>query len=355
MQRFCGPPFLKDSSVTTASAAEEYRVQLEAYCGPLDLLLYLVRRQEVDLLDLPLAQLTAQFVEFVEVLQLLDLDLIGEFVVTASSLLEIKSRLVLPQEGVIAELVEREEDPRTELVQQLLEYKRFKEATRLLEEQAAVWQQRYWRLSDDRPSKGGAAGQELFKEVELWDLVSALSRVLRKNSEASPSTVIYDDTPISVYIEQIKERVALEQRVAFSSLFAGSPSRSRITGIFLAILELLRHQKYRAEQPVAYHEIWVMPPLESAQEAGGELADRRGDELPAGRDDVTGAMLASGEGTGDFLNGDDFPEGLTDVGTEEWPQAETEGLAKWSATETEEMEEPSNGGPDEDLGLSAAG
>ena len=354
MQRLGGPPFLKDSSVTTASAGE-YRVQLEAYCGPLDLLLYLVRRQEVDLLDLPLAQLTAQFVEFVEVLQLLDLDLIGEFVVTASSLLEIKSRLVLPQEGAIAELVEREEDPRTELVQQLLEYKRFKEATRLLEEQAAVWQQRYWRLSDDRPSKGGAAGQELFKEVELWDLVSALSRVLRKNSEASPSTVIYDDTPISVYIEQIKERVAVEQRVAFSSLFAGSPSRSRITGIFLAILELLRHQKYRAEQPVAYHEIWVMPPLESAQEDGGELADRRGDELLAGRDAVTVAMLASGEGTGDFLNGDDFPEGLTDVGTEEWPQDETEGLAKWSAAETEEIEEPSNGGPDEDLGLSAAG
>ena len=354
MQRLGGPPFLKDSSVTTASAGE-YRVQLEAYCGPLDLLLYLVRRQEVDLLDLPLAQLTAQFVEFVEVLQLLDLDLIGEFVVTASSLLEIKSRLVLPQEGAIAELVEREEDPRTELVQQLLEYKRFKEATRLLEEQAAVWQQRYWRLSDDRPSKGGAAGQELFKEVELWDLVSALSRVLRKNSEASPSTVIYDDTPISVYIEQIKERVAVEQRVAFSSLFAGSPSRSRITGIFLAILELLRHQNYRAEQPVAYHEIWVMPPLEVVQVDGGELAALREDELPAGRDAVTEAMLASAEGTGDFLNGNGSLEGMTDVGSEEWPQDETEDLSAWSAGETQETAVPDNGEPDQDLGLSAAG
>jgi len=257
--------------VTTVLAGQDYRVQLAGYCGPLDLLLYLVKRQEVDLLDLPLARLTAQFVEFVEVLQLLDLDLIGEFVVTASSLLEIKSRLVLPQDEVVAELVEREEDPRSELVQQLLEYKRFKEATRLLEEQAGVWQQRYWRLSDDRPARGGGGGQELFKEVELWDLVSALSRVLRKNSEAAPTTVVYDDTPIAVYIDRIKERVDLEGRVAFSTLFAGAVSRSRITGIFLAILELLRHQRYRAEQPVAYHEIWVLPPAEVA--AGEELAE----------------------------------------------------------------------------------
>lgn len=240
----------------------DYRVELDGFCGPLDLLLYLVRREEVEILDLPMAVITAQFVEFLEVLQILDLDFIGEFVVVASSLVEIKSRLVLPRDEVAPEIVERDEDPRSELVQQLLEYKRFKEAAQALEEQAALWQQRFPRMADDRPRGAGDPSQDLFKEVELWDLVSALSRVLRKNSEAAPTKVIYDDTPIAVYIEQIKQRVAEEGRCSFSSFFAGAYSRSRITGIFLAILELLRHQKYRAEQPIAYREIWILPPLE---------------------------------------------------------------------------------------------
>lgn len=246
----------------TQQELADYRVELDGFCGPLDLLLYLVRREEVEILDLPMAVITAQFVEFLEVLQILDLDFIGEFVVVASTLVEIKSRMVLPQDEVTPEIVERDEDPRSELVQQLLEYKRFKEAAQQLEEQAALWQQRFPRMSDDRPRGTGDPSQDLFKEVELWDLVSALSRVLRKNSEAAPTKVIYDDTPIAVYIEQIKQRVAEEGRCSFSSFFAGAYSRSRITGIFLAILELLRHQKYRAEQPIAYREIWILPPLE---------------------------------------------------------------------------------------------
>jgi len=259
----------------------DYRVELDGFCGPLDLLLYLVRREEVDILDLPMAVITAQFVEFLEVLQILDLDFIGEFVVVASTLVEIKSRMVLPQEEVTPEIVERDEDPRSELVQQLLEYKRFKEASQQLEEQAAQWQQRYPRLSDDRPNSSGDPSQDLFKEVELWDLVSALSRVLRKNSEAAPTKVIYDDTPIAVYIEQIKQRVDEEGRCTFSSFFAGAYSRSRITGIFLAILELLRHQKYRAEQPIAYREIWILPPLEQTQTAPADGTAGVSIDIPA--------------------------------------------------------------------------
>ncbi len=239
----------------------DYRVELDAFSGPLDLLLYLVRRQEVDILNLQIAEITARFLDFLEVLQVLDLDLIGDFVVMASSLIEIKSRMVLPGPDEPPELVEPEEDPRADLVRQLLEYKRFKDAARLLEEQAAQWQQRYPRLSDDRPRGGNDPSRDLIKEVELWDLVSALSRVLRKNTESAPATILYDDTPIAVYIEQMKARVLAEQRVAFSSFFNGTNSRSRIVGIFLALLELLRHYKFRAEQPQDYHEIWILPPV----------------------------------------------------------------------------------------------
>src|SRR5579872_1762509 len=238
----------------------EYRVELDAYSGPLDLLLYLVRRHEVDVLNLPIADITARFVEFLEILHVLDLDLIGDFVVMASSLIEIKSRMALPEPDQPPELVEPDEDPRADLVRQLREYKRFKDAARLLEEQAAQWQQRYPRLSDDRPRGANDPSRDLIKEVELWDLLSALSRVLRKNTESAPATIIYDDTPIAVYMEQIKSRVLAEQRVEFSSFFAGSNSRSRIVGIFLALLELLRHEHFRAEQPQEYHEIWILPP-----------------------------------------------------------------------------------------------
>src|SRR5260370_32396362 len=143
------------------------RVELAAFSGPLDLLLYLVRRQEVDILDLPIAAITARFLEFLEVLQVLDLDLIGDFVVMASSLIEIKSRMALPGPAEPPELVEPEEDPRADLVRQLLDYKRFKDAARLLEEQAAERQQRYPRLSDDRPRCGNELSRHFIKVVEL--------------------------------------------------------------------------------------------------------------------------------------------------------------------------------------------
>ncbi|MBS0265497.1 MAG: segregation/condensation protein A [Planctomycetes bacterium] len=242
----------------------DYRVELDGFCGPLDLLLYLVRREEVDILDLPIAKIAAQFLEFLDVLQVLNLDLIGDFIVMASSLIEIKSRLALPGPESAPEIVTPDEDPRADLVRQLLEYKRFKDAAKLLEDQAAEWQQRFPRLTDDRPRGGSNPASDLIKEVELWDLVSALSRVLRKNTEAAPATVLYDETPIGVYIERIKARVLAEERVSFSSFFAGKNSRSQIVGIFLAILELMRHYKFRAEQPQAYNEIWILPPLPAA-------------------------------------------------------------------------------------------
>lgn len=242
-----------------------YRVDLENYQGPLDLLLYLVERNELDVFDLPIAKITAQFLDFLEVLELIDLDLVGDFVVMASALVEIKSRLVLPQQADEEETVEIEGDPRGELIQQLLEYKKFKDASKLLEEQAAIWQERYPRLSDDRPRQGKDPSADFIKDVELWDLVSALSRVLRTNAPEPHANIRYDDTPISVYVERIGKQVREENRVAFSSLFQGENERSRIVGVFLAILELLRHHGYRAEQPREYGEIWVMPPLQTSE------------------------------------------------------------------------------------------
>ena len=246
----------------------DYRVQLDSFSGPMDLLLYLVRRNEVDIVRLPIAKITGQFLEFLEVLQLLDLDLIGDFIVLASSLIEIKSRQVLPRaEDEVAEELPLADDPCGELIQQLLEYKRYKDAATALEHQAAAWQERYPRLSDDRPTVGKDPSTDSIKEVELWDLVSALSRVIQKKVVESTSSIRYDDTPISVYIDRIGARVRERGKVPFSEFFEGSNLRSKIVGIFLAVLELLRHHGFRAEQPWEHGEIFVLPPLAVPAEA----------------------------------------------------------------------------------------
>jgi len=242
-----------------------YRVELDRFSGPMDLLLYLVRRNEVDLRHLPIARVTAQFQEYLEVLQELDLGFVGDFVVMASTLIEIKSRMVLPEENEEEAPSDdpplSDGDPRSELIQQLLEYRRFKEAAVALEARADEWQERYPRLAGDRPTTAKDPTADRIKEVELWDLVSALSRILRRADVAPEGHIRYDETPISVYVEQIGNRVRAEQEVRFTSLFDETTSRSKITGMFLAVLELLRHHSFRAEQDSPFGEILIRPPL----------------------------------------------------------------------------------------------
>jgi segregation and condensation protein A len=241
-----------------------YRVELDRFSGPMDLLLYLVRRDEVDLRKLPVARITAQFQEYLEVLQELDLSFVGDFVVMASTLIEIKSRMVLPEENEEAAPTDEaplsDGDPRGELIQQLLEYRRFKEAAVALEARADEWQERYPRLAGDRPTTAKDPTADRIKEVELWDLVSALSRILRRADVAPEGHIRYDETPISVYVEQIGNRVRAEEEVRFTSLFDETTSRSKITGMFLAVLELLRHHSFRAEQDSPFGEIIIRPP-----------------------------------------------------------------------------------------------
>lgn len=254
-----------------------YRVELDRFSGPLDLLLFLVRRNELDLLDLPISQVTSQFQRYLAALQFLDLDLAGDFVVMASTLIEIKSRLALPgPDEVEEEPVETPDDPRSGLIQQLLEYKKIKEAATALEERAAEWQERYPRLSNERPDATRDPSSDRIKDVELWDLISALSRVLEKKVIDEESKIRYDDTPISVYVEQIGQKVRAEGHAEFTRLFDNTSQRSRIIGIFLAILELLRHHGFRAEQTGEFSEITIWPPLEATESVSQATANPDG-------------------------------------------------------------------------------
>lgn len=233
-----------------------FRVDLETFRGPLDLLLYLVRKHEVEITDLPIAMITDQFLQHMTVLEQIDVDAVGDFLEMASTLIEIKSRMVLPRGG---EETEELEDPREDLVQRLLEYKKFKDAASMLEEQSADWQQRYARVSNDLPPRRVEMSEQPIQEVESWDLVSAFGRVMRDQQAVQPSNIVYDDTPIHVYMSRIRKRLLDQQRVAFSEMFSPGMHKSAMIGVFLAILELVRHHNARTDQSEMHGEIWIVP------------------------------------------------------------------------------------------------
>jgi segregation and condensation protein A len=239
----------------------DFNVDLNIFRGPLDLLLYLVRKHEVEIVDIPIAVITDQYLQYLEVLKQLDVGEVGEFLAMAAWLIEIKSQQVLPR----ADEVEEElDDPRQELVRRLLEYKHYRDAASILDEQSRSWQQHYPRVSPDLPPRERNLAEEPIREVELWDLVSAFGRIIRENVAARPSNIVYDETPIHVHMSRILARLQERGRLALSELFDPRLHKSALVGMFLAMLELVRHHRIQAEQNDLFGEIWLLPGAETA-------------------------------------------------------------------------------------------
>ncbi len=224
-----------------------FRIELPAYRGPLDLLLYLVRRQEVSLVETSLAKVVDQYLEYLDVLKELDLGDVGDFIDLASILVEMKSQAVLPK------LVEEEEedeiaDPQAELVERLLQYKEIRDAATVLDEMGTRWQQRYERLSDDLPRRRVDPGDQPIVDLEIWDLVSAFGRIMREAGGPPQTEVIYDDTPIHVYMQRIHQRLQTTEHVPLVDMMQTGSHKSSLIGWFLATLELSRHHGAAIEQ-----------------------------------------------------------------------------------------------------------
>ena len=241
----------------------DFRVDLNVFRGPLDLLLYLVRKHEVEIVDIPIATVADQYLEYLTVLEQLDVNAVGDFLAVASTLIEIKSRLVLPRAG---EEEGELDDPKQDLVERLLEYKKFRDAASILEDQSREWQERFARRSNDLPPRERDLAAQPIHEVELWDLVSAFGRVLRDSSSQKPSNIVYDDTPIHVYMEQITEQLQRDGRIRFFSLFKDDMHKSQMIGVFLALLELVRHHHIHSDQNDLFGEIWILPGSQSDKE-----------------------------------------------------------------------------------------
>jgi segregation and condensation protein A len=234
----------------------DFRVDLDSFRGPLDLLLYLVRKHEVEIVDIPIALITDQYLKYLAVLERLDVGAVGDFVAVASTLIEIKSQQVLPRGDEIEDAID---DPRQELVRRLLEYKKFRDAASILEERSRNWQQRYARLGNDLPPRERDIAEEPIHEIELWDLVSAFGLIVRDTEASKPSSIVYDDTPIHVFMERIYAQASERGHLNFHDLFQPGMHKSTLVGIFLAVLELVRHHRLRVEQNELFGEIWLFP------------------------------------------------------------------------------------------------
>ena len=232
----------------------EYKVVLDVYNGPLDLLLFLIRREEIDIYDIPIARITEQYLEYVELLRQLDPEVVSEFLVLAATLMEIKSRTLLPRppaDDAEDEIV----DPRLELVRQLLEYKKYKDAARCLEDAAAEQSQKHAR-SPVVPAR--AADKVDLENLDIWDLFHAFNRLLEQTGRREAVEQIgVDDTPMALHAEDILDSIEHAGRSQeLEEIFLGR-TKAEMIGLFLALLELIRQRRVRASQDRPFGPIWI--------------------------------------------------------------------------------------------------
>jgi segregation and condensation protein A len=235
----------------------EYKVKFEVFEGPLDLLLYLIKKEEVDIYEVNLTVLATQFIEYIETMRMLDLEIAGEFLVMAATLMYIKSRELLPaDQQALVEGEEEGEDPRWELIRQLVEYKKFKDAAAQLQVLEAAQENIFPRRPGNLEFESDAPPPR--PDVSLFDLLNAVNRVLKRFGQRGDAREIYEDKwTVSEKIEHLMRLIAERARLNFSELFEGVTSRSEVVCTFLALLELIRLRQLVAVQDAAFGEIEI--------------------------------------------------------------------------------------------------
>ncbi len=247
-----------------------FKVQFEMFEGPLDLLLYLTRKQEVDIYNVDLSQLTHDFLEYLETMRLLDLDVAGEFLIMASTLLLIKSKELLPVDQQVDEVEDEEgEDPRFELIRRLIEYRKFKDVSSELKrhehEQDWVYRKTPGKLEFD------PIPEESRQEVSIFVLVDAMNLMLQRFKEREqPDSreIVEDQWTVSDKIQLLYERIMREGEAKFESLFEDAQNRSEIVVTFLAMLEMSRLRYIQIIQPELFGPILIVKNIEEDAPTG---------------------------------------------------------------------------------------
>lgn len=232
----------------------QYKIALEIFEGPMDLLLYLIKRDEIDVYDIPIERITKQYMEYLDTFKLLNIGVAGEFLVMAANLCYIKSRLMLPKHVQPPDEEAEEDDPRWDLIRQLIEYKKFKEAAHFLGEKEARQQDHFVRKPDkieapkdqERPLSG---------DVSVFDLIKAFQNILDKFQDDGLGEIVDDHYTVSDKIDLLLTTVEPGGSICFSSLFENATSKHEMIVTFLAVLELMKLNYFQVRQEVVLGEI----------------------------------------------------------------------------------------------------
>jgi segregation and condensation protein A len=235
---------------------DDYAIHLENFEGPLDLLLHLIKKNEMDIYDIPMAAITDQYLTILDAMKVLNLDLAGEFLLMAATLLHIKSKLLLPR-LVDEEHEDEEDDPRAELVRRLLEYQKYKEVSQILDHQPRLGRDLFARAAPQpEVLEETEAG---FVAVGLFDLLAALKEVLKEAPEQFVHEVNMEQLSVKDRINTILSCLQGKESVAFVDLFSGGLKRNELIVTFLAMLELVKLRMVRFMQNTSHGTIWLFP------------------------------------------------------------------------------------------------
>ncbi|HUF61844.1 MAG TPA: segregation/condensation protein A [Verrucomicrobiales bacterium] len=247
---------------------DAYTVRLDIFEGPLDLLLYLIRKEEVDIYEISIERITRQYLEYLDTFRILNIELAGEFVVMAANLMYIKSRMLLPRHEQISDDDESEDDdPRWDLIRQLVEYKKFKDAAQLLGQREAEQGDLFAHIPEvPRPAELAAGAPA---DLSIFDLIRAFQSVLDRFQEQLELSVIVDDLfTVGGQIDYLLTAVPPGARIRFSELFAEATSRPEVIVTFLALLELIRLRHFTFRQESILGEIELLRSQEPAVYSG---------------------------------------------------------------------------------------
>ena len=236
---------------------DDYKVMLEVFEGPLDLLLYLIKKDEVDIYDIPIGLITDQYMEYLKLMKVLDLNIAGDFIVMSATLMLIKSRMLLPVESRPEMDDEDEEDPRWDLVRQLVEYKKFKDAADHLED-LEVYQENVFGRESEHVDLGTAPDIDM-RDASIFDLISALNDALGRVQEEDIQEIFAEEYTVSQKVTYIVENLKIAKRLSITDLFTGMRSRQEIVCTFLAVLELIKLNRIAAVQDNHFGDIVVEP------------------------------------------------------------------------------------------------
>lgn len=240
----------------------DYEIKLDVFQGPLDLLLHLIEKEEVDIYNIPIAIITEKYLDYLQTLQMLNLEVVGDFLVMAATLMQIKVKMLLPQTALNSEETgeDGEVDPRWELAQKLLEYKKIKEASLSLQQLENSQSLMYTRIGGEFADKKITAAVDPLKDLSVWDLVDAFKVILDSLEERPINTLPKQEISIKQRMTEIMDLVSKDGKMLFQKVFAEVKTRLGLVTCFLAALELIRLRKITASQISLFGDIILTIP-----------------------------------------------------------------------------------------------